>query len=63
VREARRVGGLRLGFDDGFLMLRGSGTEPVLRVYAEAPGQRALARRLAAGRRLLGLGGKSRKDQ
>ena len=63
VREARHVGGLRLAFDDGFLMLRGSGTEPVLRVYAEASGPRALARRLAAGRRLLGLGGKSRKDQ
>jgi len=61
VREARRVGGLRLAFDDGFLMLRGSGTEPVLRVYGEARGPRALARRLAAGQRLLGLGGKSRK--
>jgi len=45
--------GLRLAFDDGFLMLRASGTEPVLRIYAEAPDRRALERRLAAGRRLL----------
>lgn len=63
VREARDVGGLRLGFDDGFLMLRGSGTEPVLRIYGEAPGQRALGRRLAAGRALLGLGGDPRESQ
>ncbi|RIK96204.1 MAG: phosphoglucomutase, partial [Proteobacteria bacterium] len=47
--------GVRLGFDDGFLMLRASGTEGVLRVYAEAPDARSLARRFADGARLLGL--------
>jgi phosphoglucomutase len=62
VREAQTTGALRLAFDDGFLMLRGSGTEPVLRVYAEARGPRALARRLAAGRALLGLAGASRRS-
>ena len=36
VREAAADDGLRLVFDDGFLFLRVSGTEPVLRVYAEA---------------------------
>jgi phosphomannomutase len=46
--------GVRLGFADGFLMLRASGTEPVLRLYAEAPDARALAGRFAAGWRLLG---------
>ena len=60
VREARDLDGLRLAFDDGFLMLRASGTEPVLRVYGEAPGPTALRSRLAAGQALLGRGGKPR---
>jgi phosphomannomutase len=55
VRSLSPEEGLRFGLDDGFLMLRASGTEPVLRIYAEAPGQRALRRRLAAGSELLGL--------
>jgi len=40
--------GLRLALEDGFVLWRASGTEPLLRVYAEAPTRRALARRLAA---------------
>ena len=40
--------GLRLALEDGFVLWRASGTEPSLRVYAEAPTPRALARRLAA---------------
>jgi phosphoglucomutase len=56
VRSVSRLDGLHLGLDDGFLMLRASGTEPVVRVYAEAASRRALARRLLAGRRLLGAG-------
>ncbi|MDJ0848451.1 MAG: hypothetical protein QNK04_08745 [Myxococcota bacterium] len=59
VRHVEREGALRLGFDDGFLMLRVSGTEPVLRVYAEARGERGLRRRLAAGAALLGRAGGS----
>ena len=54
VREVDARDGLRLRFDDGFLMLRASGTEGVLRVYAEAPGARGLARRLRQGRKWLG---------
>jgi phosphoglucomutase len=54
--------GLRLAFADGFLMLRGSGTEPVLRIYAEAPDRTRLARRLAAGRALLSVDGAGRAD-
>ncbi len=38
--------------DGSWLMLRGSGTEPVLRIYAEAPTPRAVQRLLALGRRL-----------
>ena len=48
--------GLRLVLDDGFLLLRLSGTEPLLRVYAEAPGARRLRRRLEAGAALLPRG-------
>ncbi len=53
VREAAADDGLRLVFDDGFLFLRVSGTEPVLRIYAEARSRRELSRRLDAGARLL----------
>jgi len=57
VRGVERRDGLRLAFADGFLMLRASGTEPVLRLYAEAPDRARLARRLAAGRALLRVDG------
>jgi phosphomannomutase len=40
---------VRILFADGFLYWRASGTEPVIRVYAEAPSRAALERRLAAG--------------
>jgi phosphomannomutase len=42
--EARTVDdrdGLRLGFDDGWLLLRGSNTEPIVRLIAEASNQKA----------------------
>ena len=54
VREVDTRDGVRLGLDDGFLMLRASGTEPVLRLYGEAPDPRTLAKRFAAGWKLLG---------
>jgi phosphomannomutase len=47
--------GVWLGLADGFLMLRASGTEGVLRVYAEAPDRHALARRFEIGADWLGL--------
>ena len=59
VREVSRADGLHLSLDDGFLMLRASGTEPLLRVYAEARGAQRLRRRLAAGEALLGVYGVS----
>jgi phosphomannomutase len=46
--------GTRLELEDGFVLWRGSGTEPLVRVYAEAPTPRALARRLAAAAARLG---------
>ena len=55
VRQVERIDGLRFALSDGFLMLRASGTEPLLRIYAEARDRRALARRLAAGRALLSM--------
>jgi phosphomannomutase len=60
VRRVSAEDGLHLALDDGFLMLRLSGTEPLLRVYAEARGPRLLRRRLRAGAALLGLAGVSR---
>jgi phosphoglucomutase len=45
--------GLHLALEDGFLMLRRSGTESLLRIYAEAPDPGRLERRLEFGRALL----------
>ena len=41
----------------GWLLLRPSGTEPVLRVYAEAPSEEAVASLLRLGRHLAGTAG------
>jgi phosphomannomutase len=53
VREVDVSDGIHLRLDDGFAMLRASGTEPVIRVYAEARGPRLLAHRLAEAEKLL----------
>jgi phosphoglucomutase len=50
--------GLHITLDDGFLMFRASGTEPVLRIYAEARGPRLLSRRLRIGAGLLARAGR-----
>lgn len=48
------IDGVRFGLEDGgFLMLRTSGTEPLVRVYAEAAEAGQLARRLREGARLI----------
>lgn len=41
--------------DDSWLLIRPSGTEPVLRVYAEAPNQEAVDALIQAGRKLAGI--------
>jgi phosphomannomutase len=44
------IDGLRLDFDDAsWLLMRPSGTEPVVRLYAEAPTRDLLDRLIAAG--------------
>jgi phosphomannomutase len=54
VSEVSTEGCLRLGLSDGgFLILRASGTEPLVRVYAEASSAAALSARLRAGIRLV----------
>jgi len=53
VEGVEAADGVRLALHDGFLMWRRSGTEPVVRVYAEGVGAAAAQRRLAAGARLL----------
>jgi phosphoglucomutase len=53
VLECDEGDGLHLTLEDGFLMFRASGTEPVLRIYAEARGPRLLSRRLRIGAQLL----------
>ena len=54
VLEVAAADGLRLALEDGFVLWRASGTEPLLRVYAEAPTRAALARRLTAAAARLG---------
>jgi phosphomannomutase len=41
--------------DDSWLLIRPSGTEPVLRVYAEAPDDRGANALVQAGRKLTGI--------
>ncbi|MCD4686905.1 MAG: phosphoglucomutase/phosphomannomutase family protein [Anaerolineae bacterium] len=56
VREVHTFDGIKFVLnDDSWLLIRPSGTEPVLRVYAEAPDQGMVKELLAAGRALTGL--------
>ncbi len=53
VRAVSRRDGVRLALDDGFVHWRRSGTEPVIRLYAEAEDRHALRARLARAARWL----------
>jgi phosphomannomutase len=54
VKRVQTFDGVKLTAANGaWLMLRGSGTEPVIRVYAEAPSATAVAGLLKQGRKLL----------
>ena len=53
VKVEARDGVKFVAADDTWLMLRGSGTEPVLRIYAEAQSEADLAKLLKLGRSLL----------
>lgn len=49
VRSTEDLDGVKLRFDDGWLMFRPSGTEPVLRIYAEAASRERAEELVAAG--------------
>jgi phosphomannomutase len=53
VRAEPTPGGVVLHLADGFAIVRASGTEPLVRIYAEAPDPRRLTARLAATAALL----------
>jgi alpha-D-glucose phosphate-specific phosphoglucomutase len=56
VREVDTRDGVKYRLaDDSWLLVRPSGTEPVLRVYAEAPDQEAVEALVQAGRELAGI--------
>ncbi len=56
VTSADTIDGYRFNLEGGgWLLLRFSGTEPVLRIYAEVGDEAAVPRILAAGRALVGL--------
>ncbi|MBI2113585.1 MAG: phosphoglucomutase/phosphomannomutase family protein [candidate division NC10 bacterium] len=57
VTEVKRLDGVKLILEDGsWLLLRPSGTEPVVRLYAEASTERQLDALIAEGQRLIGVG-------
>ncbi len=54
VKEVDLTDGVKLIFeDDGWLLFRASGTEPVLRIYAEAPSKEELKKLLEEGQKLI----------
>jgi alpha-D-glucose phosphate-specific phosphoglucomutase len=56
VREVHTFDGIKFVLaDDSWLLIRPSGTEPVLRVYAEAPSPEMVAALLAEGRQMAGV--------
>ena len=63
VVDFSRQDGLRAELRDGFVMWRQSGTEPVLRIYAEAAGPRRLERRLDQAERVLASAARGAKGR
>lgn len=55
VRSADRTDGWRFFIDEGWLLFRLSGTEPLLRIYTEVNSQALVRPVLDAGRRIAGL--------
>ena len=55
VRDVHTYDGIKFVLaDDSWLLIRPSGTEPVLRVYSEAPDEATVDELLAAGRAMTG---------
>jgi len=58
VQRVRSDDGFKFYLADGsWVLLRASGTEPLIRVYAEAPDQEGVSARLAALEDIVGIGG------
>ncbi len=56
VRNVDRKDGVKLELSDGsWILVRKSGTEPLIRLYAEAPSIELLEKLLAEGKRLMGV--------
>ena len=56
VRQVDTLDGVKYRLaDDSWLLIRPSGTEPVLRVYAEAPDEAAVSALIQTGRQLAGI--------
>jgi phosphoglucomutase len=56
VIQVNRLDGVKLILEDGsWLLLRPSGTEPVVRLYAEASTERQLEALIAEGKALIGV--------
>ena len=56
VQKVNTSDGLKLVFEnDGWLLMRPSGTEPLIRVYAEAPSKEDLERVIEGGKGILGV--------
>jgi phosphomannomutase len=56
IKEIQRLDGTKLIFDDGsWILFRASGTEPLLRVYCEAPSKEAVATLLQKSRLWMNL--------
>ena len=54
--EVGTIDGVKLGYEDGsWVLFRPSGTEPVLRVYAEAQDSAMVSELLDGGRELVGI--------
>ncbi len=55
VRSSDRVDGWRFFIDEGWLLFRLSGTEPLLRIYTEVNSSGLVRQVLDAGKRIAGL--------
>ena len=49
IKEVITIDGIKFRFDDGWLMIRGSGTEPVIRLYSEASSLKRVDKLLEIG--------------
>ena len=51
VRKIETLDGVKLRFDNGWILFRASGTEPILRIYCEMENEKAVLAMLDEGER------------